>query len=73
MSKIIIENISDVDDVKALDYVTQVIKGGRVSNYGKQYCYYSVTTDGIGIASYLNKKSDRFVVANDYNRKYKEG
>ncbi len=73
MSKIIIENRSDIDDIKAVEYVAQVIMGGRVSNHGKQYCYFSIATDGIGIASYLNKKSDRFVVTNNYIRKYKKG
>jgi len=67
MGKIIIENRSSVSDLIAIKAVISVINGGRVSNDGKQYCYYTTSRHHsseyyIGIASYLNKKSDRFVV-----------
>ena len=65
MSKMIIDNRSELDDNVALQLVKQVIEQGRISNYGKQYCY--VTTFSVGdcvyaVATHLNKKSDRFVV-----------
>ena len=69
MSKIIIENRTELSDIDCLKMVSKVIENGRVSNEGKQYAYgssfkiddkeYMVWTD-------LNKKSDRFVLAN-YN------
>ncbi len=67
-SRIIIENRSRWSDEKALSYVSSVINKGRISNYGKQYCYYCVFGDPDGgiettVASFLNKKSDRFVVS----------
>lgn len=65
MSKIIIENRSDLDMETVLLLVNRVIKSGRISNYGKQYCY--GTSFGIGNADYmvatdLNKNSDRFTI-----------
>ena len=65
MSKIIIENRSSLDNMQAMSLVSQVVASGRISNDGKQYCYYSTgAVDGkpIGVDSFLNKKSDRFVV-----------
>lgn len=71
MSKIIIENRSNLDDALAVGMVKHVIEGGRISNDGKQYCYYTVFTgeDGrrFGVSTDLNKASDRFVVVNDEN------
>lgn len=66
MSKIIIENRSNiVTDRMCLQMVSAVMKDGRVSNYGKQYCYGSTFTIGdeqVMVASSLNKKSDKFVI-----------
>lgn len=62
MSKIIIENRSKVSDNVALAAVQWVIALGRISSDGKQYCYYTTTRNNLGISSFLNKKSDRFVV-----------
>ena len=42
MSKIIIENRSGVDDIGAIELVQKVMSAGRMSNEGKQYCYYTV-------------------------------
>ena len=65
MNKLIIDNRTELTDLEAITLVSEVIKRGRISNDGKQYCYgtaisiedksYLVTTD-------LNKKSDRFVI-----------
>lgn len=66
-NRIIVENRSDLDDIEALLAVQTVMNGGRISNDGKQYCYYSVMTiddKRIGVATDLNKRSDRFIVIN---------
>lgn len=42
MNKIIIQNYSGMDDISAIEYCIKVMKGGRVSNKGKQYCYVTV-------------------------------
>ena len=62
MKKIIIENRSKVSDNVALAAVQWVMALGRISNDGKQYCYYASTRNNLGVSSFLNKKSDRFVV-----------
>lgn len=68
MSRIIIENRTELDDALAVDMVKQVIQGGRISNGDLQYCYYTTFTgeDGrkFGVSTDLNKASDRFVVVN---------
>ena len=68
MNKLIIDNRTDLSDFNALIAVINVVRDGRISNDGKQYCYltsmpinekqYVVSTD-------LNKKSDRFVIMED--------
>lgn len=65
MNKIIVENRSTASDIDALEAVQLVMRSGRISNDGKQYCYYVTTLNNLGIASFLNKKSDRFVVVDD--------
>ena len=61
MNKLIIKNQSQASDIEAVQLVLDIMKLGRISNNGTQYCYY--TTHGkLGVASYLNKESDRFVV-----------
>ena len=64
MSKIIVENRTDLPDHLVLNYVYSVILKGRISGIEghKQYCYHSSFEDGIEVACYPNKKSDRFVV-----------
>jgi len=67
MSKLIIDNRTELTDFEAITLVGRVIKQGRISNNNKQYCYgtrvtiedkeYMIWTD-------LNKKSDRFVITN---------
>jgi hypothetical protein len=65
MNKLIIDNRTELTDFEAVVLVSRIIKRGRISNNGKQYCLgtgitiedreYMVWTD-------LNKKSDRFVI-----------
>ena len=65
MSKLIIQNDSDLSDSEALELVLQVMGAGKISNYGKQYCYHTVFPNGVHIGTWLNKKSERFRVWND--------
>lgn len=68
MGKIIIDNRSEkLSDNDALLFVQAVIGKGRVSNFGKQYCYVSVWEQyspefEVHVVSELNKKSDRFII-----------
>ena len=71
--RVIIENRSSVDMDTAIDLVRRVIAKGRISNYGKQYCYassFNVCLDNIEnnimVVTDLNKCSDRFVVQDEY-------
>ena len=68
MSKIIIDNRSCLEDSEALDVVKKVINAGRISNFGKQYCYLSIWKCGIAevqVAAEQNKRSDRFIIMNE--------
>jgi len=62
MSRLIIENRSAVNDADTLSYVAAVIRAGRISNDGKQYCYCTKFKDGTMVSTDLNKSSDRFIV-----------
>lgn len=62
MSKIIIQNDTNLSDEEVFRRVAGVIRMGRISNDGKQYCYHSAFKDGIVVITHLNKKSDRFVI-----------
>ena len=56
----------DVSDHLGIELVRRVIKGGRVSNQGTQYCYATrfITThpDPIWVHTHKNDRSERFVV-----------
>lgn len=63
MSKIIIKNQTEIDDISVLTLVQRVIKNGRISNNNKQYCYLtSFDIDGkeYHIVTDLRKCSDVF-------------
>jgi hypothetical protein len=65
MQKIVIKNESDLSIIDAMRLVESVIKNGRISNDGKQYCYLSVfDCEGIEyhVTAGLNKLSDTFLV-----------
>ena len=68
MGKIIIDNRSDMTDLDAVDVVKNIVIAGRISNFRTQYCYLTVignykgTGKNYQVASFLNKKSDRFVI-----------
>ena len=61
--KLIIENrCKDMDMTQAVEYALAVVKKGRISDDGKQYCYGTVFNDDVVVFSSKNKKSDRLVV-----------
>ena len=65
MEKLIIENRADIPMRVALVYAKKVVEEGRISNYGKNYCYVTVFKDGTTVSSWKNKKSDRLVVTHE--------
>ena len=67
MSRLIIDNQSDLEMDTVIRLVESVVKNGRISNNGKQYCY--LTSFGIEdkeyhVVSRLNKNSDSFIIYN---------
>jgi hypothetical protein len=63
MEKIIIKNKTEIDDVSVLALVQSVIKNGRISNNGKQYCYitvFKIENKEYHIVTDLRKCSDVF-------------
>ena len=65
MDKLIIENRAGIPWLDVLRYGAGVVRQGRISNDGKQYCYASTFKTPAGtivVASYLNEHSDRLVV-----------
>ena len=63
MSKIIIKNQTEIDDISVLTLVQRVIKNGRISNNGKQYCYltcFNIDNKQYHIVTDLNRCSDVF-------------
>jgi len=66
MSKIIIEIEDGVSERHALLLVADVIKMGRISNFGTEYAhlvtYGKEDGSSIVVSSHLNKRSDRFRV-----------
>jgi hypothetical protein len=62
MEKIIIENRTKLPMAEILPYIRQVISDGRISNFGKNYCYLTTWPDGIRVSADKNKKSDKFMV-----------
>lgn len=47
MNKIIIHH--DMSDLQAAYYAMEVIKGGKVSNNGTQYCYLTRFNNGVSV------------------------
>lgn len=62
MSKLIIDNQSNLSDDKALQYALTVIREGRISDNGRCYCYATRFIDGVEVYAVRNKASDRFIV-----------
>ncbi len=62
--KLIVRNLTDKPMSDVLWYVGTVIRGGRVSDDGKCYCYVTVFEDGTTCSATRNKNSDTIVVSN---------
>ena len=63
-SKLIVENRTDLPMVDVLRLAQEVVNMGRISNYGRQYCYltsFSIGDEEYHIASDLNKQSDKLI------------
>lgn len=65
MSKVIIQNEASCDDAQALQYVMTVIRGGRISDHGRAYCFVTTFVDGVVVAAMRNAQSDRFIVRDE--------
>ena len=67
MNKLIIENRGNLlSTVEALPYIKRIMDMGKVSNFGKQYCYATTfKNSNIVIYAMQNKKSDRFIILDD--------
>ena len=63
--RIIIENRTTMPMEYVLEHVRQVLAKGRISDDNTQYCYHTSFANGIGVAAFKNKCSDRFVVFKD--------
>ncbi len=62
MSKIIIENRSNLDDDKVLLLVADIICEGRCEKAGQEYPKHRTYVKRYGFTSRRNKRSDRFLV-----------
>lgn len=64
--RLIIENRTDMPMSEVIRYANTVILKGRISDYGKQYCYLTVFDDStygkIFVSASKNKNSDRLVI-----------
>ena len=74
--RLIINNRSGKSMLEIMPYINGVIKGGRISNDGKQYSYvtmFILSDDSkIVVFSDLNKKSDRLTVIHETVQMNKE-
>jgi hypothetical protein len=71
MSKIIIDNRSDLNWREAFSYVTYIIEQGRVSDNNQQYCFLTIFTirdTDYYFSSRRNKKSDNFIITQQKKR-----
>lgn len=69
MSKLIINNRSDLSDTQAMKWCADVVDGGRISDNGKSYCGLTCITTQRGtyqIAADVNKASDKLTVAGPF-------
>lgn len=66
MEKLIIENRTKLKMERVLDFVSSVIKQGRISetSKGKQYCFCTwFQQSGIVVYADMNKKSDKLTIS----------
>jgi hypothetical protein len=65
MGRIIVNNRSDLTDMKAMELCMSVINLGRISNDNKQYCYltsFDIEKSNYHVVTDLRKSSDSFIV-----------
>lgn len=65
MGKLIIRNQTMLNDITALTLVSRIVKNGRISNNGKQYCYltcFEIEKRQYHIITNLRKCSDVFII-----------
>ena len=65
MEKVIIENRSELPLKEVVFMVAVVIEMGRISNNNTQYSYHTSFKNGVGISTFKNKESDRFVITRE--------
>lgn len=66
MKRLIINNKSKASDYLATNMVVEVIRRGKVSNHGKQYCYGTRFKDGFLVWTDLKKSGTQtFTIIND--------
>lgn len=68
MEKLIIENRTKLKMERVLDFVSSVIKQGRISetSKGKQYCFCTWFEESdIVVYADMNKKSDRLIICSE--------
>jgi len=58
MKKLIISHDDDIDPLDALDYVAYLVRKGRVSGNGKQYCYMTVAGEIVVVSGVTKAGSD---------------
>lgn len=63
--KLIIEVQDDTDILTAIDLCRSVIQRGRISDFGKQYCFLTTFHSGHMVGAFKNAKSDRLIVRKD--------
>ena len=65
--KLIIRNHMDLPINKALEFIGEIVKMGKISENGKSYCY-GVRIGEVFISAKRNKKSHTFTVWEDRQR-----
>jgi hypothetical protein len=63
-NKLIIRNYTNLSDLETLEYITTVIKEGKVSTsrFGDQYCFATSFNSGIVVESTRNKDTYTFYI-----------
>lgn len=65
MSKVIIDNRTNLPDDDAIRYALHVISGGRISGNGQHYCYATIWPNGVCVYAQRNLRSDTFTVTQE--------
>lgn len=66
MGRIIINYDDSINDLEAIKYVISVMMAGRISDFGKCYCYCTTFKDDtVVLAGQTRCGTDKFIVRND--------